>query len=86
MSKRHSAEEIASKLERARVLRAAGQPVTMLSRDLGVTTATYKRWRRTFDGLDGLEIRLVQHLERENAQLRKRLAQMSARRVVSALH
>lgn len=86
MPKRHTAEEIASKLERARELRAVGQPVTGLSRALGITTATYKRWRRAFEGLDGLEIRLVQNLSRENAQLRRRLAQLSARRAIPRLH
>ncbi|GAM98287.1 transposase [alpha proteobacterium U9-1i] len=86
MSKRHTADEIASKLERARALRAQGKPVSVLSNDLGVTTTTYRRWRRSFEGLEGLEIQLVQKLERENAQLRRRLADLGARRALSVYH
>ncbi|MGE0741148.1 MAG: transposase [Hyphomonadaceae bacterium] len=78
MPRRHTADEIAHKLERANALHASGQTVASLSRELGVASGTYLRWRRHFGGLDGAQIRHVRKLEQENLQLRRRLAQLNA--------
>ncbi len=43
--KRHSAEQIISKLREAEVLLQKGQAVPQVCRQLGVTAQTYYRWR-----------------------------------------
>ena len=44
--KRHSAEQIISKLREAEVLLEKGQAVPQVCRQLGVTAQTYYRWRK----------------------------------------
>jgi|SRR5579872_1308207 len=51
--KRHSAEEIASKLRRAEQLIAAGQSQAQTCRELGVSVMTYHRWRKLHPAKDG---------------------------------
>jgi hypothetical protein len=44
--KRHSVEEIASKLRRAEQLMASGQSQAQACKELGVSVMTYHRWRK----------------------------------------
>lgn len=43
--RRHSAEQIIRKLQDAEKLQAQGQDVAAIARELGVTEATYYRWK-----------------------------------------
>ena len=57
MMKRHSAEEIATKLRQAEELMARGQSQAQACKALGVSVMTFHRWRKlhlTVDGDDGL--------------------------------
>ncbi len=49
--KRHTAEEIVTKLRQVDVLTAQGRPVADAIRSIGVTEVTYYRWRNEFCGL-----------------------------------
>ena len=49
--KRHPPEEIVAKLRQVEVLTSQGKPVADAVRSLGVTEATYYRWRQEFGGL-----------------------------------
>ena len=51
--KRHTAEEIVSKLRQVDVLTAQGRPVADAIRMIGVTEVTYYRWRNEYGGLKG---------------------------------
>ena len=51
--KRHSAEEIASKLRRAEQLIASGQSQAQACKELGVSVMTYHRWRKLHPAKDG---------------------------------
>ena len=49
--KHHKPEEIVAKLRQVEVLVGQGKPVTDAVRAIGVTEATYYRWRSEFGGL-----------------------------------
>jgi transposase-like protein len=49
--KRHSAEQIMSKLREAELLLEKGQAVPQVCRQLGVTAQTYYRWRKEYGGM-----------------------------------
>jgi transposase-like protein len=51
--KRHSVEEIVSKLRRAEQLIASGQSQAQACNELGVSVMTYHRWRKLHPAKDG---------------------------------
>ena len=73
--KRPSAEQIVNKLRQAEVLLAQGQTVTQLCKTLGITDQTYYRWRKEYGGVKTDQARRLKDLERENARLKKLLAE-----------
>jgi putative transposase len=52
MKKRHSPEQIVRKLRQAEARLAAGATVPEVARELGVSEATFHRWRKHYGGLD----------------------------------
>lgn len=55
--KRHTAEEIVSKLRQVDVLVAQGRQVADAIRSIGVTEVTYYRWRNEYGGLKGDQVK-----------------------------
>jgi putative transposase len=49
--------------------------VTALCREHGITETTFYRWRRQFGGLPVKEVVRLRELERENARLKRLLAE-----------
>ena len=72
--KRYGAEEIIGNLREAEVSLAQGQPVAQVVRKLGVSEQTYYRWRREYGGMKVDQAKRLKELERENAQLKKIVA------------
>ncbi len=72
--KRYGAEEIIGKLREAEVGLAQGQSVAQVVRKLGVSEQTYYRWRREYGGMKVDQAKRLKELERENAQLKKIVA------------
>jgi transposase-like protein len=72
--KRHTSEQIIGKLRQAEADLAAGSPVEQVCRNLEISEATFHRWRKQYGGLKGPEMRRLKELERENARLKKLLA------------
>jgi transposase-like protein len=70
-------EEIINKLREAEVLSSQGKSVAEICRSLGVTAQTYYRWRKEYGGMGTEQARRLKALERENAQLRKVLADLT---------
>ena len=75
--KRHSAEEIITKLREADVLQAKGQSITEASRQLGISEQTYYKWRKEYGGLQVDQAKRFKQLEQENSRLRKLVADLS---------
>jgi putative transposase len=72
--KRHSPEQIVRKLMAADRLVAEGKDTAAVCRELGVSEATYHRWRNQFGGLkaeDATLKRLLADAELEKAALKE---------------
>jgi len=55
----------------------AGKGIAEVCREAGVSEATVHRWRKRYGGLDISEIRRMRHLEAENSQLKRIVAQQA---------
>ena len=75
--KRFQAEQIIGKLREAEVLLAQGKTVGEVARKLGIAEHTYYRWRRDYGGLHVDQARRMKELEKENARLRKVVADLT---------
>ena len=75
--KKHSPEEIVAKLRRVEALTAEGATVADAVREIGVTVVTYYRWRKKYAGIGKPEARRLRDLEKENARLKKLVADLS---------
>jgi putative transposase len=75
--KRFTAEQIITKLREAEVLLSKGQKIGEVCRQLNVSENTYFRWRKEYGGLDVQQARRLKELEKENARLKKLVADLS---------
>src|SRR5215218_962607 len=80
--KRHTAEEIVSKLRQVDVLTAQGRPVAEAVRTIGVTEVTYYRWRSEYGGLKGDQVKRLRALEAENARLRRAVSDLTLEKLI----
>ncbi len=72
--KRYAAEQIVAKLREAEVHLSKGMTTGGVCKKLGITENTYYRWRREYGGLRVDQARRLKELERENARLKKLVA------------
>jgi putative transposase len=72
--KRYTSEQIIIHLREAEVELAKGQSTTEVCRKLGITEQTYYRWRKEYGSLRVDQVRRLKDLERENARLKKLVA------------
>ena len=72
--KRHTTEQIISKLREAEVELGKGLPVPQVCKKLGVTEQTYYRWRKEYGGMRTDQAKRLKDLEKENARLKRLLA------------
>jgi putative transposase len=84
--KRHSREEVATKLSKADELQERGKTQVEIARALGVSAMTYHRWRKArsqpLDGNGQERVRdlpqsAMEELREENAWLRQLVADLS---------
>lgn len=68
--KKHTPEEIISKLREAEVELAKGQTTGHVCRMIGITEQTYYRWRKEYGGLKIDQAKRLKQLERENGRLK----------------
>ena len=75
--KRHTAESIITILREAEVLQSKGQSLSEVVRQLGISDATYYKWRKEYGGLRVDQAKRYKELEQENQKLRKVVADLS---------
>ncbi len=75
--RRHTAEQIIGTLREAEVELAKDEPISKVVRRLGVTEQTYYRWRKEYGGLRTDQAKRFKELGRENARLKKLVADLS---------
>ncbi len=80
--RRHTPEQIITALREAEVGLASGKTAAMVSRELGISEQTYYRWRKEFGGLEVDQARKLRELERENAHLKRAVANLTADKLI----
>ena len=70
---RFTQEQIAYALRQAE----AGTPVEEITRKMGVSEASFNRWKKKFDGMGVAELRRMKQLEEENRKLKRLVADLS---------
>jgi putative transposase len=73
--RRHSPEQIVRKLREADRLLAEGADVDSVCRHLEVSVQTYQRWRAQFKAMRPEDVVRLKALEKENARLKRLLAE-----------
>jgi len=76
-AKRYSPEQIITKLREAEVLSSQGMTVPLICRQIGISPQTYYRWRREYGGMEVDQAKKLKELERENARLKKLVAEQA---------
>lgn len=79
--RRHTPEQIICKLREADRLLAEGAEVVGIARQLEISEATYHRWRVQFGGMKADDAKRLKELERENATLKRLLADAEVEKV-----
>ena len=71
--KRYADERVAFALRQAE----GGTPVAEVCRKMGVSEATFSRWKKQFAGMGVAEIRRLKQLEEENTKLKRLVADLT---------
>ena len=75
--KGYTPEQIINKLREAEIHINQGISIAEASRKIGITQQTYYRWRREYGGLRIEQAKRLKSLEKENARLKKLVADLS---------
>jgi putative transposase len=70
---RFTQEQIAYALRQAE----AGTAVQEITRKMGVSEASFYRWKKKYDGMGVAELRRLKQLEEENRKLKRLVADLS---------
>jgi len=77
MGKGYSPEQIIRKLRQAEGEFATGSTIPQVSRELGMSEATFHRWKKQYGGMSQQEAKRLKELEKENARLKKMVAEQA---------
>jgi putative transposase len=75
--KGYTPEQIINKLREAEILLNQGKSICEASRKIEITEQTYYRWRKEYGGMRVEQARKLKSLEKENAQMKKLVADLS---------
>jgi putative transposase len=75
--KTFTTEQIIVKLREIEVLCGQGRTIAEAVRQAEISEQTYYRWRKTYGGMNTAEARRLKELEKENARLKKLVADLS---------
>jgi putative transposase len=77
LKKRHTPEQIVRMLREADTELAQGASVPQIARKLGISEATFHRWRNQYGGMKADATKRLKELEKENARLKKIVAEQA---------
>jgi putative transposase len=75
-------EQIVGKLRQIEVLIGQGKKVPLACREAGIVEQTFYRWRKEYGGLQIEQARKLKDLQKENAQLRRAIADLTVEKQV----
>jgi transposase-like protein len=80
--KRFSAEQIVALLRQIEVATVQGKSISIACREAGISDQSYFRWRKEYGGLELDQARRMKDLEKENARLKRLVADLSIEKQV----
>jgi putative transposase len=72
--RRHTPEQVVRKLREAERMLGEGKAIHEVAKELEVSENTFHRWRAEYGGMKADDVKLLKELERENAQLKRIVA------------
>jgi len=78
------AEQVVLKLRQIEVQTAQGKSLALACKEAEISEQSYYRWRKEYGGLQVDQARKMKDLERENARLRRLVADLSLEKQVLA--
>ena len=75
--KRHRPEQIIVKLREADGWLNSGESIAQVCQRLGVSEATYQRWRSQYGGMKAQSMKKLKELEEENGRLKRAVAELT---------
>ena len=72
--RRHTPEQIIRKLREAERLLGEGKTIPEAAKELGISENTFHRWRNQYGGVKAKDAKRLKELERENATLKRIVA------------
>jgi transposase-like protein len=75
-------EQIVAKLRQIEVLLSQGKTVPAACKEAGITAQTFYRWRKEFGGLQVEQAKKMKELQKENAQLRRAIADLTVEKQI----
>ena len=82
LMQKYKPEQIVSILRQIEVEVATGKSTPQACKEAGITAQTYYRWRKEFGGLKLDQAKRLKELERENAKLKRLVAELSLEKQV----
>jgi putative transposase len=70
-------EQIINKLREAEIMLSQGTTLSVILKKIGVSDATYYRWRKEYGGMKVEQAKRLKELEQENSRLKKLVADLS---------
>ena len=74
---KHTPAQIVDKLRRVEAMTANGSTVAEEVKKIEVSEQTYYRWKNRYGSMDKADVQRLKELERENARLKKLVADLS---------
>ena len=80
--KNFSSEQIIGILRQAEILISQGLSIEAMCKKLEISNQTYYRWRKEYGGMQVEQAKKLKDLERENAQLKKAVAELTLDKLI----
>jgi transposase-like protein len=77
MRKRHTPEQVIPKLRQAESDLASGLSIGQVCQKLGISEASFHRWRHQYGGMKADQMKRLKELEAENARLKRLVAELA---------
>jgi len=79
---RYSSEQIIRLLRRGEVLVGQGKSIGEMCREIGVSDATYYKWRKEYGGMQISQAKRLKALEQENQRLKRAVADLTLDKLI----
>lgn len=81
-NRRHTPEEIVTKLRQVEVLVGQGMPRLDAIREVQITEQTFYRWRKQYGGMGTDQLRELKRLKKENERLRRAVSDLTLDKLI----